>query len=94
MVCSVVANQCHSTGVAIPRMNVQSSGTEKSPLLLGEGAERSEAGVEGTQWDNRTLLIDVPGSLHHPARLRRATFLQQEEDTLCPVGLYVHPGPT
>ena len=49
MVCSVVANQCRSTGVATPRMNVQAAGTEVSPLLLGEGAERSEAGVEGTR---------------------------------------------
>ena len=34
MICSVVANQCRSTGVATPRMNVGTAVTEKSPLLL------------------------------------------------------------
>ena len=34
MVCSVVASQCRSTGVAPPRMNVGTAVTEKSPLLL------------------------------------------------------------
>ncbi len=38
-------------GVAAPRMNVGTAVTEESPLLLGEGAERSEAGVEGTRYN-------------------------------------------
>ena len=49
IVCSVVANQCRSTGVATPRLNVQPDRLRGKPSPAGEGAERSEAGVEGTR---------------------------------------------
>ena len=40
--------------------------------------------VEGSRYDTRPAPMDEPGPLHHPSRLRRSTFLQQEEDRGAP----------